>query len=104
MVLDRVKKLYLAGKRLLATARASTVLAFVEKWGPSLRSYLYRIGTRDTPWWDLYFGLFKGYYIPASIATSLFVFSVGAGISWLIDFDGVYLSTIPIYLGVFGIA
>ena len=55
-------------------------------------------------WWDIYFGLFGGHYVAASIGTSAFLLGLGAGVSWLIGFEEVYLRTTPIYLGVFGIA
>lgn len=56
------------------------------------------------PWWEVYFDLFRGYHIAASVGTSVIVFSVGIAISWPIGFHGDYVSTQAVYLGVFGIA
>ncbi len=58
---------------------------------------------RPQLWLESYAEAFPIHYIPAWVATSLFVYGVGAGASWLIGFQTDYVRSPPIYFGLFGI-
>lgn len=53
---------------------------------------------------ELFFTLFKGHYIVASICAAIVLYAAGLFVSYQIDFASDYISTLPVYLGVFGIA
>lgn len=58
---------------------------------------------RPQLWLESYAEALPIHYIPAWVATSLFVYGVGAGASWLIDFHTDYVRSPQVYFGLFGI-
>lgn len=87
---------------LLRIALPTKEVGETDRW-IHLSRYWSWLSAREKLWLDHYFDLFPFHYSVASVCTVVVVFLAGAGIASLIGLLVVYLRTLPIYLGLFGI-